>query len=141
AQAKAAVDAIPADKLYPFDRATAFDSDEIALCSRWPAVRRAPPPPPGPLPDVKTLLIEGQDDLRTPVEGAQQMAALLPQSTLVAVPGIGHSVLGSDLTPCSDRALQAFFAEKPIQTRCRRPARIHPDGPIPDSLRDLNPAV
>jgi hypothetical protein len=75
------------------------------------------------------------------VEGAQQVAALLPQSTLVAVPGIGHSVLGSDLTPCSDRALQAFFAAKPIQTRCRPPARIRPDGPIPDSLRDLNPVV
>jgi pimeloyl-ACP methyl ester carboxylesterase len=141
AQAKAAVDGIPADRLYPFDRATAFDSDEIALCSRWPAVRRALPPPPAPLPNVKTLLIEGQDDLRTPVEGAQQMAALLPQSTLVAVPGIGHSVLGSDLTHCSDRALQAFFAGQTIRANCRRDGRIPPDGPIPDSLGSLKPAV
>src|SRR3954447_6969723 len=142
AQAKAAVEAIPASALYPFDRKTALDSDEIYLCSRWPAVNRALPPPPGPLPDVKTLLVEGQDDLRTPVEGAKKLAALLPHSTLVAVPGVGHSVYGSDLSGCSDRALKNFFADKRINTNCRRSlGRIRPDGPIPGSLKKLNPAA
>jgi pimeloyl-ACP methyl ester carboxylesterase len=141
AQAKAAVDAIPPERLYPFDRATAFDSDEIALCSRWPGVRRPLLPPPGPLPNVKTLLLEGQDDLRTPVEGAQKLAALLPQSTLLAVPGTGHAVLGADLTRCSDRALRAFFTDKAIQTNCRRRVRIRPDGPIPVSFKRLKPAA
>jgi hypothetical protein len=141
-QAKAAVDAIPEEQLYPFDRATAFDSDEIDLCSRWPAVRRALPPPPGPVPDVKTLLIEGQDDLRTPIEGAQRLAALLPHATLVTVPGTGHSVLGADLTGCSDRALRAFFGDRTIQTNCRRTqGRIRPDGPIPASFAGLKPAA
>jgi pimeloyl-ACP methyl ester carboxylesterase len=142
AQAKAAVDAIPAERLYPFDHATAFDSDEIDLCSRWPAVRRTPPPAPGPVPDVKTLLVEGQDDLRTPIEGAQKLAALLPRSTLVSVPGTGHSVLGADLTGCSARAVKAFFADRKVDTSCRRTqGRIRPDGPIPASFDRLKPSA
>jgi pimeloyl-ACP methyl ester carboxylesterase len=142
AQAKTAVDATPDAALYPFDHKTALDSDEIYLCSRWPAVKRALPPPPGPVPNVKTLLVEGQDDLRTPIEGAQKLAAVLPQSTLVAVPGVGHSVYGSDLSGCSDRALKSFFADKKVNTNCRRTqGRIYPDGPIPASLKQLKPAA
>src|SRR4051794_16063425 len=142
AQAKTAVDAIPESALYPFDHKTALDSDEIFLCSRWPAVQRTLPPPPGPMPDVPTLLIEGQDDLRTPVEGAQKLAAALPHATLLAVPGTGHSVLGADLTGCSDRALKAFFANRRVNTACkRRGGRIRPDGPIPLSFGGLKPAA
>jgi pimeloyl-ACP methyl ester carboxylesterase len=141
-QAADTVAAIPADKLYPFDHPTVADSDEINLCSGWPAVQRPPLPPPGPLPDVPALLISGQDDLRTPLENAQRTAALLPHSTLVSVPGQGHSVLGSDLTGCSDRALRAFFGNAPVQTTCKRTqGRIRPDGPIPASIRELRPAT
>ena len=142
AEAKTAVDGIPESSLYPFDHQTALDSDEIYLCANWPAVQRTLPPPPGPLPDVKTLLIEGQDDLRTPIEGAVKLAAQLPHGTLLEVPGVGHSVVGSDLSGCSDRALRAFFADKPIQTKCKRyHGRIRPDGPIPASLGQVKPAV
>jgi pimeloyl-ACP methyl ester carboxylesterase len=143
AQARQAVTAIPPQALYPFDHKTALDSDEIYLCSRWPAVKRTtflPAPPP--VPDVPTLLVEGQDDLRTPVEGAQKMAALLPRSTLISVPGTGHSVFGADLTGCSGRALKAFFADKKINTNCRRRhGRIRPDGPIPASFKELKAAA
>jgi pimeloyl-ACP methyl ester carboxylesterase len=139
-QARAAVNAIPAAQLFPFDRQTVFDSDEVNLCSRWPAVQRPPLPAPGPLPDVPALLVSGQDDLRTPLEGAQNMAALLPHASLVSVPGTGHSVYGSDLTGCSERALARFFANRPVRTVCkRRVGRIRPDGPIPHTLADLRP--
>jgi pimeloyl-ACP methyl ester carboxylesterase len=143
AQAKQAVDGIPESALYPFDRKTALDSDEIYLCSRWPAVQRtALPPPPGPIPNVPTLLVEGQDDLRTPIEGAQKLAAMIPQSTLITIPGTGHSVFGADLTGCSDRALRAFFANRKINKTCRRRGgRIRPDGPIPGSFKALRPAA
>jgi pimeloyl-ACP methyl ester carboxylesterase len=138
AQAKSAVEAIPEAALYPFDHKTALDSDEIYLCSRWPAVKRTLPPAPGPVPNVPTLLVEGQDDLRTPIEGAQKLAALIPNSTLVTVPGVGHSVYGSDLSNCSGNALRNFFASKAINTKCRRAhGRIRPDGPIPASFKEL----
>jgi pimeloyl-ACP methyl ester carboxylesterase len=141
-QAQAAVAAIPDNKLYPFDHATVADSDEINLCSRWPAVTRPPLPPLGPLPDVPALLVSGQDDLRTPLEGAQRLAALLPRSTVVSVPGTGHSVFGSDLSGCSDRALKAFFLSRTVQTSCKRTqGRIRPDGPIPSSIAQVRPAA
>ena len=141
-QVQAAVAAIPDSSLYPFDRATVADSDEINLCSRWPAVQRPPLPPLGPLPDVPALLVSGQDDLRTPLEGAQRLAALLPRSSVVSVPGTGHSVFGSDLTGCSDRALKAFFLNRKVQTGCKRTqGRIRPDGPIPASVAQVRPAA
>jgi hypothetical protein len=66
------------------------------------------------------------------------MAALLPHSTLVAVPGVGHSVYGSDLSNCSGRALKNFFANRPINTDCKRAhGRIRPDGPIPATFKEL----
>jgi pimeloyl-ACP methyl ester carboxylesterase len=142
AQTRAYVSGIPEAALFPFDHQTVFDSDEVNLCSRWPKDQRPSLPPPGPLPDVPALLVSGQDDLRTPLEGAKQMAALLPHSSLVSVPGTGHSVYGSDLTGCSDRALGRFFAAKPVGTTCkRRGGRLRPDGPIPHALRDLRPAA
>lgn len=142
-QARAAVAQIPEESLFPFDRETVFDSDEINLCSRWPASRRAPRPPPGPLPDVPALVVSGQDDLRTPLEGATKLAALLPRASVVSVPGTGHSVLGSDLTGCSERALGAFFAGRKVAAACRRArgGTIRPDGPIPSSFAELKPAA
>jgi pimeloyl-ACP methyl ester carboxylesterase len=142
AQAKQAVFALPALGLLPFDHQTVYDSDEINLCSRWPAVQRPPLPPPGPLPDVPALLVSGQDDLRTPLEAARQMAALLPHSSLVSVPGTGHSVYGSDLTGCSTKALVQFFKGRKVGTSCkRRGGRIRPDGPIPHTIRDVRPVA
>jgi pimeloyl-ACP methyl ester carboxylesterase len=142
AQAKAAVDAIPDASLFPFDRKTALDSDEIYLCAKWPKVQRALPPVPGPMPNLPTLLIEGQNDLRTPIEGANILAAVIPGASLVTVPGVGHSVVGSDLSGCSDRAIKAFYSGKKVQTKCRRRGgRIRPDGPIPGSIKELKPAA
>lgn len=142
-QARAAVDQIPEEALFPFDRKTVFDSDEVNLCSRWPGSKRPARPPPGPLPDVPTLIVSGQDDLRTPLEGATKLAALLPRASLVSVPGTGHSVYGSDLTGCSERALRAFFAGRKVAAACRkaRGGSIRPDGPIPGSFAELKPAA
>jgi pimeloyl-ACP methyl ester carboxylesterase len=140
-QARSRLEASPPSSFAPFDLQTAIDSDEVNLCSRWPAVTRPMPAPPTSMPDLPALLVAGQDDLRTPLEGAAKLAAQLPQSTLIAVPGTGHSVYGSDLTGCSTRGLVNFFNGRRVSPTCRpRGGRIKPDGPIPFALGEL-PAV
>ena len=63
---------------FPFDEATALDGDILALCERWPHSPLAPTVGSGPLPDVPVLLLDGEDDLRTPVENAVRTADLFP---------------------------------------------------------------
>src|SRR5204863_380480 len=64
----------------------------------------------GPLPQVPTLILEGQADLRTPLEDGQAVANQIgPSATVVAIPHTGHSVLGSDLSNCGTNAVTAFF--------------------------------
>ena len=71
------------------------------------------------MPDVQVLLLEGEDDLRTPVEGAQRVAAQFPRAKLVVAPATGHSVLGSDASGCAEgRRSRTFFRN---HSRCRRP--------------------
>ena len=60
------------------------------------------------------LLLEGEDDLRTPVEGAQRVAAQFPRAKLVVAPATGHSALGSDRSGCAERAFARFFRDQPV---------------------------
>ncbi len=75
----------------------------------------APAPVQTPLPSVPTLILSGADDLRTPTANAREVAAQIPGSHVVVVPEVGHSVLGSDLSGCSSKALQALFKPSPIE--------------------------
>src|SRR5215211_1561114 len=140
-QARAAADAQPDSAFFPFDRQTALDNDLLSLCDRWPAAREAPSNGPGPLPDVPVLLLEGEDDLRTPVENARRVASAFPRSSLVVAPATGHSALGSDPTPCARRAFERFFLGRRVSTRCRRARRdFRPAPPPPGSIRGVRPA-
>jgi len=139
ALAAAAVERIPEQVFRPFDRVTSLASDFIDLCLRWPQSPLSPVPGPGPLPDVPTLLIEGEDDLRTPVESAQAVASQLPQSKLVVVPAVGHSALSSSSPGCAGRAYDAFFAGRRVVERCPRPVRDRPPAPPPATLAAVTP--
>jgi pimeloyl-ACP methyl ester carboxylesterase len=130
-EAAAAAASVPDAAFLPFDRATALESDLLDLCGRWPAAAAEPVFGPGPLPDVPVLLLEGEDDLRTPVENAQRVAALFPQARLVVAPGTGHSALGSDLSRCSERAFARFFQDRPQQPSCPRVRRLFRAEPPP----------
>lgn len=134
------IDAMPDSVFFPFDRPTVLDSDEINLCSRWPARTRDTGPLP-PLPDVPVLLLNGNDDLRTPVESARAVAGSFPRSSLVVVPNAGHSVFGVDPTNCSARALARFMAGRSVDTRCPRRGRIRPSAAIPARIAEVPPAV
>jgi pimeloyl-ACP methyl ester carboxylesterase len=140
AQAGAAAAAQPDSAFYPFDRRTALGTDLLSLCDRWPNARAEPGNGPGPLPDVPVLLLEGQDDLRTPVENARRVAAGFPHASLLVAHATGHSVLGSDASSCSQRAFSAFFLGRPVNTHCRGARRdFRPTPPPPTSIRRVRP--
>jgi hypothetical protein len=90
---------------------------------------------------VPVLILNGQDDLRTPVESARRVAAQFPQARLVVAPATGHSTLGSDLSGCAARAFARFFRDQPVPAACRRtPRRFKPSPPPPTALAGVAPA-
>jgi pimeloyl-ACP methyl ester carboxylesterase len=141
AAAAAAAAALPDSAFFPFDRATAVANDLVNLCDRWPAAPVAPVFGGGALPDVPVLLIEGEDDLRTPVENARRVAAQFPRSSLVVAGHTGHSALGADASGCTNAAFGAFLQGRPFSTRCPQRRRgFRPDPPPPLSLAELRPS-
>ena len=114
-QARALVRSLGDGPFYPFLAASALDTDIIELCLGWPAIT-APPAPPGPLPNVPTLVIDGTADVRTPLEDAAKLAAQIPAAQVLAIPYTGHSALGGDQTPekCGQRGVAQFFAGVPV---------------------------
>jgi pimeloyl-ACP methyl ester carboxylesterase len=137
-QAALAAGGAPDTAFFPFDRATAVDNDLIALCGSWPAAPADPTFGLGPLPDVPVLLLEGEDDLRTPVENARRVAAQFPRSSVVVAPATGHPAL--DSSGCAARAFARFFRGQAVPTRCRRVRRDFPaTPPPPTALRHVRP--
>jgi pimeloyl-ACP methyl ester carboxylesterase len=139
-QAAARAATIPDSEFAPFDRTTSLASDTLKLCDRWQSAPVAPEFGPGPMPDVPVLLLEGEDDLRTPVGNARRTEQLFPHSTLVVAPATGHSVLGSDPTGCTQRAFARFFEGRGVRPRCPRTGRpFAPSAPPPQRLSDVPP--
>ncbi len=109
AQALEYLHAQPASDFYPFDAVTAYANSLVPTCSGWPDASAAPSAASA-LPNVPTLILSGEQDLRTPTADARGVAAQIPDAQLLLVPFTGHSVLGSDLSDCSSLAVSAFFA-------------------------------
>lgn len=140
ALAAVALAALPPASFAPFSRATIDRSSAVQMCLQWPS--SAPRPPmTSPLPDVPALILSGRDDLRTPLEGARELAAELPRARLVTVTGVGHDVLGSDVTGCARKALRAFFAgaAAPVACRGKRGNVLTPALVPPRTLADVRP--
>jgi pimeloyl-ACP methyl ester carboxylesterase len=99
------------DAYAPFPVGSVIPRIPATQCLSWPATPRPPLPPSiDSGPDVPVLVIAGREDLRTPLEDQRRIAAQFPRSTLLSVPGVGHSVLGSDLGGCALRAVRVFLA-------------------------------
>lgn len=141
-EAHAALRAAGASAFAPFTMANALALSDIPACSVWP---RAPGGVGGPeindtaLPDVPTLVLSGEDDLRTPTSGAREVAGGIPDAQLLVVPNTGHSVLGADPTPCAHNALKAFFESRDVkQCGDRTPPPLELPTPLPPrSLREV----
>ena len=141
AGAEAAAAALPASAFLPFDRATAVNNDIVDLCGRWMAAPAFPGFAQGPFPDVPLLVLEGEEDLRTPVESAQRVAASFPHARLLVVPGVGHSALGADASGCTRVAFGRFMEGRRVRRRCRRTRReFLPMPPPPLGIGDVRPA-
>ena len=144
-QARARAAAVPDEAFLPFDRDTALELDGnnlIFQCLRWPAAAAAPELGAGPLPDVPVLVLEGEEDLRTPLEVGRRVADRFAHATVVAVPKTAHAVVGSPGAGCVETALRRFFADRAVGTPCagakRRGARVLPK--LPARLADVRPA-
>jgi len=118
AEANATLERLPASRFAPFARGEALGIGDIPECASWPYPSPAPSPSTAPLPDVPALILSGAEDLRTPTANAREVAAQIPDSQLLVVPEVGHSVLGSDFSGCAGKALQALFKPAPIEP-CR----------------------
>ena len=120
-EALRALRAAPKRAFAPFGAKSALELSDIPVCARWPYLDPEPTPDDAPIPSVPTLILSGAADLRTPTSNARELAAEIPGSHLLVVPYTGHSVLGSDPSDCSQHALQALFAGRPIHAcRARR---------------------
>ncbi|MHB8491698.1 MAG: alpha/beta fold hydrolase [Solirubrobacteraceae bacterium] len=131
AEARSAVNALPAATTLPFSRATMFDTGPLDPCASWPVPATLTTTPEAPLPNVPTLILSGAEDLRTPTSNAQELAAQIPDAHLLVVPQTGHSVLTGEPGECAREALMAQFEAKPIN-HCR-PVRL-PPGLLPPPL-------
>jgi pimeloyl-ACP methyl ester carboxylesterase len=122
----AAVAGLPAGTLGPFG-SWAARMGTASLCLSWPAPAGNTPLGPGPLPNVPVLVVNGGYDLRTPVANAVAVARQFPQSHLIVVPGVGHSVLTADFSFCAARAVRQWIqgAALPASAQCpRQPALV-----------------
>ena len=118
--------------LGPFTSDVAVLGGAVGTCLGWPNAAPAPASP-GPLPAVPTLLLDGADDLRTPLESARAVAGRIPGAAVVAVPFTGHSTLGSDPGTCARGAVAAFFAGQP-QPACTTERLLQPSPVAPTRL-------
>jgi len=137
AQAAAAVAAIPPASLFPWDPATALASDFLATCLKWAVTPQAPDLG-GAYPNVPVLVLSGEDDTRTPLEGARGVAARYPQAILRSFPHAGHDVVdGPAGQGCAWNDVKSFLAARAVGT-CRGHARAPDIDPVaPTSLNAL----
>jgi pimeloyl-ACP methyl ester carboxylesterase len=133
---------LPAGTFGPFSYLTAYQESTAPDCAYWPFATAAPETTVTALPDVPTLIISGADDLRTPTSNATQVAAMIPDATIVVVPQTGHSVLTTEFGSCAKNAVDAFFAGTTIKTDCApqsMPPYLDPAPAAPASVHTLKP--
>src|SRR3954451_1063033 len=111
--AERALAGYPDSAFAPIDRATVLASSLVPMCKFWIPVNQSPPFGATTVPaQIPTLIVSGTDDLRTPTEDAEALAAASPSVRLLKVPDRGHSVIGD--SGCARRALRHFMVSEPV---------------------------
>jgi hypothetical protein len=118
ALAQAALAALPAGAFGPF-APWAAEIGNVDLCLGWPAPAGGTGIEASALPDVPVLAVSGGLDLRTPTANAAAVVARFPQGHLLVVPGVGHSVLSTDPSGCSQIAVRHWILTNAAPSPCR----------------------
>ena len=71
--------------------------------------------------DAGSRTAAGRDDIRTPLEGAEAVAAAFPRATVLSIPHVGHSVLTIDEAGCALAGAAAFLAGQPVAPCATKP--------------------
>jgi pimeloyl-ACP methyl ester carboxylesterase len=127
--------AADAERYAPFPVASILPSLDATFCLGWPATPR-PPIAASTGPDLPVLILAGRADLRTPLEDQRRAGLQFPRATVVGVPGVGHSVLGTDQSGCASDAVTAFLFGRKRQ-RCPRADVVPLALPVFRSLSEL----
>ena len=137
-EALRAARALPPGSTGPFAPTVALRQGILPICLGW---KTASPPPvaDAPLPAVPVLAIGGRGDVRTPIEDAAAVAARVPGGQVLTVPNVGHSVLGSDPTPCSTNAVAAFLTGQPVAACAPSAPRFGPTPRPASRLANIKP--
>ncbi len=129
----------PAQVFAPFASVTVAARSDLQICMDWPATLPAPPSPTG-VSTVPTLILSGDDDLRTPYEQALTIAAGYSDGQLLRVPDTGHSTVTTDMTGCARRAMIEFLTAGQAPASC--PGSSEPQAlPLPPSSLSRVPAA
>lgn len=131
--------ALPAGSTAPFVPATVAASSAISICAGWPATAPAPPTPTG-VASTPTLILSGNDDLRTPYEQALAIAASYSDAQLLRVPDVGHSTVSEDRTGCARNAMIEFFAAARAPASCPGSGEAQALPLPPSSLSEVHAA-
>lgn len=121
----------------PFKAETVAPFSVAALCTQWPPTPK-PAAVPAAGPDVPVLVLSGRADLRTPQEDARRIAAQYPNARFLSVPGVGHSVLTSDLSGCALTAVEAFIDARTVRS-CHDDFTLGAIGYSPATVAALKP--
>jgi pimeloyl-ACP methyl ester carboxylesterase len=104
-----AVARISASAVWPFTRRIASGNGIVATCLAWPPEPAPPRVTAKRLPNVPTLLVNGDRDLSTPLAWARAEAKVAPGGRLVVAAGAGHSVQLRAVDDAPRRAIAEFL--------------------------------
>jgi pimeloyl-ACP methyl ester carboxylesterase len=101
----------------PFSIDAALAASPVPTCLAWPATPPAQPSPTR-VSATPTLILSGDDDLRTPYEQALALQADYSDARLLRIPDVGHSTESSDQTGCAKKAMIEFLASGQAPAFC-----------------------
>ena len=131
---------LPAGATAPFSLSTALAESPLTLCMAWPATPPAPPSPTG-VSATPTLILSGDDDLRTPYEQDLALVAEYSDVRLLRIPDVGHSTVSTDQTGCARKAMIEFIATGQAPELCAASKEPQALPLPPSSLAQVAPAA